>query len=370
MNNLNIDYFVTVDIDGLYGKEKATKEKVECLKLFSNSFELYSLKRQEKHLNNIIAFIILELKYIKNIFFRLRLPNIIFCRSYIGIAPLIVSKIYKIKLIHEIHAEFFDEAKILYKNNVFKLLLAKLIHQIQLFVYKNSTGLIFNNELLEKHFKRNYKLKNRTITITNGCNTKTFFPSEMSNSKKELGLDNKKKYLLFIGRINIWHGIEKILSIFLKIKTDNISLIIVGDSHDKKYIQKLKNNYQNDNIIFVGKVDHSKALLYFNASELSLIPTNNVRVSPGSPLKLFDAIACGKPVAVQQNTTGYSDIVKRYKLGMTTDFNDPIKASDDISEFINNLSIKNYEANNRDVAENIFSWDKIIKRWIDFSVNI
>ena len=49
MNNLNIDYFVTVDIDGFYGKEKATKEKVECLKLLSNSFELYSLKRQEKN---------------------------------------------------------------------------------------------------------------------------------------------------------------------------------------------------------------------------------------------------------------------------------------------------------------------------------
>jgi glycosyltransferase involved in cell wall biosynthesis len=367
---MKIDYVTTIDYRGIAGKEKATKEKAASLKNITNSFELFTINRQEKDVKKIISFIVLELKYIFRKLTRNNIPDIIFCRCYIGIGPLIISKIYSTKLIHEVHADFFDEAKILYKNQLSKLFFAQIIHQLQLFVYKRSSGLIFNNELLEIHFKKNYNLRNKTISISNGCDINTFYPMGVAYSKEKLGLNEKKRYLLFLGRISIWHGIEKILDIFCKFNFSNLSLLIVGESQNKKYYRELKTRYKSDNIIFTGSVNHSQALFFFNASELLLIPVNNIRISPGSPLKLFDAIACGKPVVVQENTPGYSNIVHDYKLGLVTDYNNISKASSDINKFIKKLSYTDYVSHNRSVATNYFSWDKIIKRWLEFSETI
>ena len=133
------------------------------------------------------------------------------------------------------------------------------------------------------------------------------------------------------------------------------------------YFNTLKDEYKSDNIIFTGQVPIKKAKYYINASLICFLPTSNNRTSPGSPLKLYDYIACGKPIITQKETNGYSDIIDRYDLGITCDFNKTNNAVEKINSFYKNLNINYYKKNNREVAENKLNWSNVIDKWLDFA---
>jgi glycosyltransferase involved in cell wall biosynthesis len=368
---MNIDYIVSIDVNGLSGKEKASREKAKFLKKLSTNFRLFSIKRETKLLKKIFSIIILEFKYVINSFFCKQRPDIIFCRSYLGIGPLFISNIYGIKLIHEVHADLLDEAKILYKNQKFKIKLFEYLNRISVIIYNRSWGLIFNNKLLEKHYKSYYDLnKTNTISINNGCDVDTFYPKDVNETKQRLGLDLENDYLIFIGRISKWHGLEYALDMFkyLSKKRPQTNLLVVGNSHNKFYLDILKKEYiECKQIIFVGGVNQDKAINYINSSLAVLVPVDDIRVSPGSPLKLFDSIACGKPIITQQNTIGYSDIIDTYHLGLSTNYLKPRIASDKINEFLDTLGKNDYKSHNRLIAKTHFNWETIIQKWLIFT---
>jgi glycosyltransferase involved in cell wall biosynthesis len=371
MRKLNIDYFVGIDINGKTGKEKATWEKSLYLNKISNKFSLFSITKYSFSFFTLLSMLSIEVKYLLLRLFGNELPDVIFIRSHLGFSPLIISRIYNIKLIHEVHADLLDESKLLFNNNYFKLVFFSQLHKLQIFILKKSTGIIFNNMALEMYYKKQYKFSSqiKTITIHNGCNTKLYYPIDINSAKKEIDLNKYNDYLVFIGNISKWHGVEYILELHqsLIINNPKLILLIVGGSLQKSYLSQLKNKYSSNNIIFTGWVKQKESLFYINSAIAVLVPVNNNRVSPGSPLKLFDSISCGKPIITQENISGYSDLVDKYSLGLSTDLTNKKIASREIESFLKNINKFQYNTNNRDVAVNSLNWKTIVNRWIKFT---
>ena len=121
-----------------------------------------------------------------------------------------------------------------------------------------------------------------------------------------------------------------------------------------------------DNVVFAGSVDIDQANLYVNAADVCLLPVKKIRVSPGSPRKLFDYIAAGKPVVAQEATTGYSDLVLSYQLGYTADFSDSQSAAEKIMAIIAECDQKHYETHNRAVALDLLNWRNVAIQWFSF----
>ena len=365
---MRIDYVVTVNIKGNSGKEKATREKyLELTKISDCKF--YSLKEKRKNtILSLIDMIVLELKYLLETTFSKSKPEIIFTRSSICFGTYLISKLFRIKLIREVHADFKDESKTLFKNK-FKYQLALLFHSYLMGFYRNASGLIFNNKLLEKHYNLVYSINtNNTTTITNGCNTKEFYPINTIQAINAEGLDENYKYFIFVGSISKWHGIEYILDLFnelLKIRND-VKLLIAGGTNNS-YTIKIKEKYSSENILFFENINIEKANRLINCADLCFLPVKNIRISPGSPLKLYDYISCGKPILTQSDTIGYSDIVEKYQLGMSCDLTNPIESAEIISKFVENVDLNFYLANNRKVAEENLHWRNVINKWIEFA---
>ena len=55
------------------------------------------------------------------------------------------------------------------------------------------------------------------------------------------------------------------------------------------------------------------------AADACLLPVKNNRISPGSPLKLYDYISNNKPV-IAEDIIGYSDEVLKYNFGLSVNF--------------------------------------------------
>lgn len=367
---MKIDYVISINIKGSSGKSKATNEKIKHLTKINDDTNIYSLDQSSLLRNKYISIIYLEIAYLFKVIFSKRKPDIIFTRSYLMFGTYLVSKLFKTIVIREIHADFYDESKILFKDSKLKQKLSKLYTKYSNWFNNRSDGLIFNNILLEDYFKSHYLTNDvKTITIHNGTDIDFFVPKDEIESKKILRLENEKKYLLFLGSVSRWHGIEYILNMFryLQKYDSNYHLLIVGGS-DYDYLSKIETQYKDiNNITFTGKVNKEIAVQYINASKLCLLPVNDIRISPGSPLKLFDYAACGKAIITQENVVGYSDIIAKYRLGASCNLTKPKEAANYINEFIMSLHTDDYLNNNRLSAVKYFDWEVIMREWIEFA---
>ena len=365
-----MDYVISIDLDGSSGKEKASREKSEII---SSKYEgrTYSVSytKTNSYIYRIWLFFYLELKYLLLSFTNIKKPDIIISRSVFCFGVYLVGKIYAIPVVREVHGVIEDEAGQIFKSRLL-IVIVKIYSYYLNFFIRNSDGIIFNHPTLMDYYIKKLKInieKTPCIYQYNGCNTVDFYHQDRDFAIRELGLDHSKKYLIFLGSVSKWHGVELLLEVFKKINTfnDEFILLIVG-SANVRYLETLIEDCQGiKNIVFIGSVDIKTAKTYLNASSISMIPVADNRISPGSPLKLFDSIACGIPVVVQKDTLGYSDIVEDYGIGISCDFHNTNKAANTILKFMETNREK-FRIHNIEISKRELSWDRAIDNWMRF----
>lgn len=364
-----LDYVVSVRSEGHSGKEKATAEKISALRRAIRVVNVYQIDGYLLWFSPTIASFFLECRYFFCNIFSKQKPEVIITRSIWGFGTYLVSKVRRVPVIHELHADFLDEAKILFKGK--KLVLAKLLYRWSLFFLSRSSGIIFNNSRLEAYYKE--KLPNISapfIVVQNGTDVAAFYPMDQKAAQRRLGLDPHYKYLLFLGSMNPWHGVNYVLEVFRKVITyygsDSYRLLLVGGGGSMDSMANDTSGHCTT-VIVTGIVGHRTAKDYIASADLCLAPVCDRRVSPGSPLKLFDYAACGRPIAAQANVPGYGDVVTSYGLGISVDFTAPSEAAGKIVKFVCSGSFSHFQRYNRQVAEDHFGWSNVISKWLVFS---
>ncbi len=294
--------------------------------------------------------------------------DVIICRDLpLVILPFLL--IRKVKVIYEVHADFRQEVK-LTKGFILQQI-SPVYSWLNMIIMKNANGIIFNHPLLESNMKENNRIKIPSKAVYNGADVVSFFPENKAKCRSKLGIPSNKVVLLFMGRVNVWHGVESLIDTFHKLKLINsdILLYIVGGAKGE-YFESVKNRAgEEKSIQFIGSVTREESREYINASDICLLPVNNIRVSPGSPVKLYDYISCGKTVISQRGVRGYSDVVEENKLGVSVDFLENECAAREIVEYIDRyLELDEQEVSNRIryIAENNLSWKNVITQWMSF----
>jgi glycosyltransferase involved in cell wall biosynthesis len=130
--------------------------------------------------------------------------------------------------------------------------------------------------------------------IPNGVDTE-MFRDYGSNAKAELGLDG---FILgYVGVLREWIDFEPIFSI-MKEMDKSIKMLIVGKEGKFRENQELARRYGiEDRVIFAGMVPYSSVPKYISAMDVCLMPFNKGTISESAvPLKLFEYMACEKPV--------------------------------------------------------------------------
>ncbi len=367
-----VDYILGFKLNKKFGHSKATEEKIQFLEQNNQVSHLRIFSHDQFKTNKrMVGVILQDLHYAIHLLKGNR-PDVIQIRGEYYFLILILAKIFKIPVIREIHSDTFEELILHYPERANQLKY-RIINIFRNIILNGSTGVIFNHPDLEKHFRKKYlKGKVKSTSVYNGTDTENFVPFEEDEVKKtraELGLKQELKYLLFIGSVSKWHGVDILIKSFGSILDDptlaDYRVLIVGGINPT-YIDYLK-SIGHKNIEFVGLVDKSIAVKYMNISHFCLLPVNNIRVSPGSPLKLYDYCSCGKYVLTQEKVTGYSDILDKYGIGGTCDFSDPQSIIDALLRIENNNLINKKQASKtRSVAIENFSWHDVVGNWVEF----
>lgn len=175
---------------------------------------------------------------------------------------------------------------------------------------------------IKENLESVYGIPGEKITVVpNGANTTMFKPLEPGSCRKELGLDPGSPYVCFVGNLAPWQGVEYLVQAAPSIlsRYPDCRFLIVGDGVMKNELLNLSRDLGVDGrFIFTGVVPYDRVPVYINASDVCAAPfilARNAKIGL-SPLKLYEYMACGKPV-VASAISGVADALKASEGGFS-----------------------------------------------------
>jgi len=111
--------------------------------------------------------------------------------------------------------------------------------------------------------------------------------------RTKLGLPSKKEIICYVGSLREGRGIEFILDAATFYKDKNYLFLIIGGRNSE--INKYKNKFTSNNVIFTGYIENSKIPLYLRCADLLVMPYQGkvFTIDGCSPMKVFEYLASG-----------------------------------------------------------------------------
>ena len=167
------------------------------------------------------------------------------------------------------------------------------------YFFKKNINISNRVTLTTSFFQSLYNISSKnTEIIPNGVDTRLFVKKDASDLRKKNGFGNS----FIIGHVGVlreWLDFGPLFDAVKKIiPTHDVKLLIVGGGIGYEETVKLAKTYDiSDNVKFTGTIPYHEIPDYIACMDLCTIPFKNDSVAQNSlPLKLFEYMACEKPV--------------------------------------------------------------------------
>lgn len=150
------------------------------------------------------------------------------------------------------------------------------------------------------------RLKHHPIVIGNGADPDHFNPRAISRVTYD-GL-----YAVFVGALAKWRGIGTLIDATQLVEwPPGVTLVVVGDGIDR---QRVRDASTEGQIVWIPRVAHADVPGLIAGARVAVVP-QLASVMAGSPVKLFEAMACAVPVVVS-DLPGIADVVRDADCGV------------------------------------------------------
>jgi glycosyltransferase involved in cell wall biosynthesis len=304
-------------------------------------------------------FILTFITLLRNRFNNRRI-DVIYRRHNLFSSHYLIAKLCGIGSVKEVNGIVFDESKIHNKDRLSLWIIDKIERQS----IKQSDKIIVVTPELKKILVTQYHIEDdKVIVILNGANINLFKPTSIGEAKIKLGLEKSINYVCFVGALYAWQGIEDLLrsAPFVLQQHPETRFLIVGDGPIKVEMMNIAKQIGIfDKVIFTGMVSYLDVPIYINASDICIVTKIQVRTGL-SPLKLYEYMACGKPVVARQKS-GF-DFIEKINAGILVHPEDYKEFSNAIIKLIENETLRQEMGENAKnyVVENQ-SWFSVAKR--------
>lgn len=171
-------------------------------------------------------------------------------------------------------------------------------------VLESSQAVITVSANLKKYFLNKYLIPPEKVhVIPNGVDINRFKPS-VNSCEVSAKYDLQNKIVVgFAGAFKNWHSISELIDImdFVVNHYNNVCFLLVGDGPKKKDIENSFSNRYKNKIAFTGYVAPQEMPMYISAMDITLAPYSlQGDFFYGSPMKILEYMACGKPVVANK----------------------------------------------------------------------
>ncbi len=260
-------------------------------------------------------------------------------------APIILRK-RKVPLITILHLFHSFSA---FQSNGMLGLLAFMSEKLILAKRKN---LIFVSE----HLREAAPLANNSVVIGQGVT----LPQGLKSSEA--------KYVLFLGRMDIWHkGIDILLEAWSLIPEDKrkIPLYIVGGGKEWEKIQNIIKEKGLSDVKLLGRQDHETAMKFIAESAFLVMPSR----TEGNPLVIGEAFSLGKPLIVS-SIKALSRLIQHNRNGLIFPHENVKALAQAIQILMTNSKLQRQLGDNARQKGEQFNWDTIARKQEQFYLEI
>ena len=194
--------------------------------------------------------------------------------------------------------------------------------------------------------------QNKSELVSNGVDTELFRNHQSDKLREELGMD-QSFVIGYVGVLREWVNFEPVFAAVKKLNK-NIKILIVGEEGLFKENVKLADKYGiSDRVLFTGTVPYTEVPKYISCMDTCLIPFSENKITEDPcPLKLFEYMACEKPVISAVNISVVKDRIL-YASGVE-------EYKNSISKLYNNKHIReNLGIEGRNFVKENYDWSKI-----------
>lgn len=275
----------------------------------------------------------------------------------------LIAKVFRIYSVKEVNGLEADESKIRKKEG----LSLRLIDKMERMNIKKADKIIVVTPRLKDVLQEDYKVPGDKIAVvTNGANTDLFKPIDPAIAKERLNLNQDNRYICYVGAFYAWQKIDELIKsapLVLQ-KYPDTRYLIVGDGEMKEELVALASQLGiSDEMIFPGVVNYQNIYLYINASDVCVLTKPAAR-SGLSPLKLYEYMACARPI-IASRVIGL-DILEEYRSGMLVNTADSQELADATIMLLENRELgKEMGSNGRKYVVENQSWDSVARKVAD-----
>lgn len=229
-------------------------------------------------------------------------PDFIYLRTAPTILPILLSRLTGAQLILEINGDALTERRGRSANfwqdriHYFRVKLICLAEKLNA---RAAKVVITLTDGLQDVIRERYLIPGEKIAvIQSGTNIQHCRPLDKTKCRKLLGLEEQNRYVGFVGVLYAHQGLDTLIEAtpeVLRACPDVVFLIGGGGPMAEAWQNKVREMNIDGAFRFVGVVPYAQLPIFLNAADICVAPFVRDR-GETSPLKLFDYMACGKPV--------------------------------------------------------------------------
>ncbi len=179
-------------------------------------------------------------------------------------------------------------------------LLMKLFRRLESFIDRRADLIITSSASGRQELINDWGIApEKVVNLIDGVDTEIFRPHSRSEARRELGIAEDVKLVVYLGLFNRYQGVDLLLdAIYLvKGKAPDVRFLLMGFP-DGEYRRKAAEMGIDDVITFTGRVSYDRAPFLLCAGDLAVSPKLAQTEANG---KLFNYMACGLPTVVFDN---------------------------------------------------------------------
>lgn len=296
-------------------------------------------------------------------------PEILYLRlGPFTLVPALIAKLFRRRYVVEVNGYFPDDLVIYSNASSMALFLSRQIEKIN---YSFAKRIIVVVEGLKKKLKKEYKIEEAKFSVINsGANIGIFRPLDRRIMRRRLNLEENIHYVGFVGNFAPWQGVDYLIEAIPKVirKIPDIQFLLIGGGILKKQLKEKVIKLGIEKFTrFMGYVSYHQVPAYINSFDLCVAPftaKRNIEIGC-SPLKLYEYLACGRPV-IASDIKGVGDLLEKNNCGLAIKPENPDALAKGIIQLIKNKDLREKMGRNgRRIVESEYNWQNAARKTIE-----
>jgi glycosyltransferase involved in cell wall biosynthesis len=324
-------------------------------------FKYLRSKRKSYFISSVLLFLTL-IKVLRHY-------DLIYARDFHAVIIALIPRLFFNKrLVFEINGLASEEQK-LKKHSPLNWIFAAGIQKAEKIAAKCSDRIVSVTPQIAAYLTRYFHCQpNRVEVIGNGVNTKIFHPiydeTLLGSRRNRLGITKEDVVIAFVGNLALWQGVNVLIESAFQLLANNKNLkfLIVGEGFLRDFLEKkISDSKYEKKFIFTGMIQYEDIPVLINIADICVAPfiSGRNRITGVSPIKVFEYMACGKPV-ISSKIEGL-EFIEEERAGRLIEPEDVIGLEKALCDLIKNLQKRmGMGQKGLQIARERFSWESTV----------